>query len=112
MVSPVTGCKSKDSTLVKVLSPIKIPNVFTPNGDKLNDVWEIENIDNFPDNVVRVFNRWGNVVYEKGGYTNATGWNGTTSSGGELPVAVYYFVIDPKHPKGGGVHAGYVTVLK
>ena len=75
-----------------------IDTVLTPNGDGLNDTWYIEGLDNYPDNVVRVYNRWGNLVYEKTKYDNS--WDGTANAGMiinkgvKLPVGTYYYVLD------------------
>ena len=46
----------------------------------------IEGIENFPDNKVSVFNRWGSLVFEKKGYTNENGWDGNWING-LLPAA-------------------------
>jgi gliding motility-associated-like protein len=74
---------------------IIVPTAFTPDGDNVNDVWEIVDLDAvYPDNVVTVFNRWGNKLYEseKGQYASKP-WDGTYN-GEALPVASYYFIID------------------
>jgi gliding motility-associated-like protein len=72
-----------------------VPTAFTPNGDGVHDNWEIINLDNvYPNNVVTVYNRWGNLVYqsEKGNY-NGNPWNGTYN-GNALPVGSFYYMID------------------
>ena len=72
-----------------------IPSAFTPNGDEINDFWEINDIDLiYPNNIVRVFNRWGNKIYEskKGSYEQMP-WNGEIN-GTSLPIATYYYIID------------------
>ena len=70
---------------------LEIPNVFTPNGDGTNDVWNLNGIDEYPDAIVQVFNRWGDVVFESTvGYTEA--WDGTYN-GTDVPVATYYYII-------------------
>jgi gliding motility-associated-like protein len=74
---------------------IVIPTAFTPDGDNLNDLWNIENIDAiYPKNRVFVYNRWGNLIYEsiEGGY-NQMQWNGSYN-GESLPVGTYYFIIE------------------
>ena len=70
---------------------LEIPNVFTPNGDGTNDVWNLNGIDEYPDAIVQVFNRWGDIVFESTvGYTEA--WDGTYN-GTDVPVATYYYII-------------------
>ena len=68
-----------------------IPTLFTPNGDNIHDVWEIDGTDLFIDISVKVFNRWGQLVFESDGYTQP--WDGK-SDGKELPTATYYYSID------------------
>lgn len=83
------GCILTDSLTIKLL--LKIPNTITPDGDNVNDVWNIPEIDNFPDVTVKIFNRWGAEVFSSTGYNEP--WDGTTE-GDELPTASYYYIID------------------
>jgi gliding motility-associated-like protein len=74
---------------------IDIPTAFTPDNNGVDDVWELENIDAyFPNNQVRVYNRWGALLYEsdKGNY-DARPWDGTFKDE-PLPVASYYFIVE------------------
>ena len=64
-----------------------IPKGLSPNGDGLNDTWELSNLDI---RQVKIFNRYGTELYSKENYTNE--WNGK-SKGKELPSATYYYVI-------------------
>ena len=76
---------------VECSDELEIPNVFTPNGDGTNDVWNLNGIDEYPDAIVQVFNRWGDVVFESSvGYTDP--WDGTYN-GTDVPVATYYYII-------------------
>ena len=68
-----------------------IPTLFTPNGDGIHDTWVIDGLDIYPDILVQVFNRWGQLLFESRGYTDA--WDGT-HNGNELPAGAYYYVID------------------
>ncbi len=101
------GCVVSDEILIKIVDKPIIPNTFTPNGDGVNDVWEIEYLDSYPEVRVDIFNRFGVRVYASIGYT--TPWNGTLN-GSDLPVGTYYYVIDPK--LGIPAYAGWVTILK
>ncbi|MCG8722328.1 InlB B-repeat-containing protein, partial [Tenacibaculum finnmarkense] len=66
---------------------------FSPNGDANNDTWVIQNIDHYPNNTVKVFNRWGKKVYYKKGYQNT--WDATaTDTGTKLPVGSYIYMIN------------------
>jgi gliding motility-associated-like protein len=70
-----------------------IYNAISPNGDGKNDTWHIPDIEQYPNNKVQIFNRWGNLVYQQEGYTNAAGWTGTWQEH-PLPDGTYYYVVD------------------
>jgi len=79
---------------------IDVSQALTPNGDGINDTWVIYNIENHPNNIVRVYNRWSNEVFSARGYQND--WdgrhvksNGSVGSNSLLPEASsYYYQID------------------
>jgi len=78
---------------------IIIPQAITPNGDGYNDTFVIQGIENYPNNELIIFNRWGAEVYRATNYQND--WNGKSLSnynvGGEdLPIGTYYYLFDPK----------------
>jgi gliding motility-associated-like protein len=102
------NCKAWDSITVKVLFPIVIPNAFSPNGDGVNDKWEITNLRDYPNCAVEVYNRYGQVVYRSfGGYQSA--WDGT-HNGNPLPVGTYYYIIEPKN--GFPRATGFVVIVR
>ena len=63
------------------------------NEDFINDTWEILDIENYPQAIVKVFNRWGEIVHETSGGGSYQAWDGTYESE-QLPVGTYYYVID------------------
>jgi gliding motility-associated-like protein len=67
-----------------------IPNAFSPNGDGINDKWEIAGLRSIPDCRVEIFDRWGQSIYNSKGY--ATPWDGSWK-GKPIPVATYYYII-------------------
>lgn len=71
----------------------KAPNIFTPNGDGINDYFVIPCLqtDRFPDNKVIIFNEWGSEVHYGAPYAND--WNGTYG-GNELPAGTYFYIIE------------------
>jgi gliding motility-associated-like protein len=74
-----------------------IPEGFSPNGDGINDVYVIRGIENYPDNSLTIFNRWGNKVLDKSPYPND--WTGKLTSGiklggDELPAGTYFYILD------------------
>ena len=102
-VQTSAGCMATDSVVVTVLYGITIPNTFTPNGDGINDKWDIQNLNNYQNCVVRVFDRYGGEVYSSKGQYNA--WDGTIN-GRRCPVGTYYYLInlnDGKQPLSGFV---------
>ena len=76
------------------LVEVNISQAVTPNGDGVNDTWVIYNIENYPNNTVRVFNRWGSEVFYARGYQND--WNGFYKNSDQaLPdSSSYYYQID------------------
>lgn len=69
---------------------------FTPNNDNINDVWMIENIDNYPDNEVMVFDRWGGMIFSAKGYDNEfVVWDGRSNQSGQriVPSGTYFYKI-------------------
>lgn len=89
-VTNAGGCEATETVRVHVLEHLDIPNTFTPNGDQINDVWEIRGLDLYPDAHVRVYNRWGTTVYTSEGYNQP--WDGRFNAS-ELPAATYYYII-------------------
>lgn len=101
------GCTTTDEVFVKILKSPKPPNTFTPNGDGINDKWEIQYLNDYPGCIIEVYNTTGTLMYRSVGYT--TPWDGTYK-GQQLPAGTYYYVIDPKN--GRSRIAGYVTILR
>ena len=71
---------------------MEIPNVFTPNGDKVNDVFRLI-ASNLREVTAIIFDRWGNKVYEVTSDTGNFGWDGKNQYGKECAAGVYFYVI-------------------
>ncbi|MFV0375843.1 MAG: Ig-like domain-containing protein, partial [Mangrovibacterium sp.] len=86
-----------------------VPEIFSPNGDGIQDYFRIHCIDNYPEAEIRIFNRWGNQVYRLQRYGNAAVWGETeawwdgkvndkgalgTFGSGILPSATYFYLLD------------------
>lgn len=94
------------STDKKEITDIIIPNIFTPNGDGLNDRFEIKNLHLYQENEISIINRWGNSVYEKKGYENIWDGNG-------LDEGTYFYVLKVKNATGTWkAFKGYITLLR
>jgi len=95
---PDTLCKE-----FEVVTPtLDAPNVFTPNGDGTNPVLVFDQLQYYPSSYLYVYNRWGNLVYEKENYQN--NWDG-----GDLPEGVYYYVLNIEFY---GSIASYLHILR
>ncbi len=104
-----TGCSSDQFVTINVRDDYQLVanNIITPNGDGKNDTWFIKNIDYYPNNTVKVFDKGGRMVYSKQGYTND--WNGTYNSA-PLSQGTYYYVVD--FGAGLGAFKGYITIIR
>lgn len=106
-VESTAGCVAADEVLVTVLKNIEVPNVFSPNGDGINDTWKISYLASYPGASVEVYNRYGQLVFRSIGYSKE--WNGEYN-GSVLPMGTYYWIIDPKN--GRPRMNGSVTLIR
>jgi len=101
------NCVARDSIFVKIENDFKIPNAFSPNGDGINDYWEIPLISSYIYANVQIFNRYGTLVYSTLGYEKP--WDGKIN-GVAVPIGTYYYFIDP----GNGVKpaTGWLQIIR
>jgi gliding motility-associated-like protein len=92
---------------VRVYKHVEIPNSFSPNGDGVNDLWNIGALSTYPNSLLQVFNRYGQQVFQSIGYTQP--WDGRYN-GSPLPIGTYYYVLDLKNntPK----LSGWVMIVR
>ncbi|HWY11034.1 MAG TPA: gliding motility-associated C-terminal domain-containing protein [Bacteroidia bacterium] len=109
MVTDAKGCVGSDTMHVYIFPEIFIPNGFSPNSDGKNDYWVIDNIQQFPNCVVEVYNRWGELLFVSTGYN--TPWDGRYK-GKELPVGTYYYIIDLHHVNFPKAYTGPLTIFR
>ncbi|MES2702102.1 MAG: Ig-like domain-containing protein [Bacteroidota bacterium] len=79
---------------------IDVNTGITPNGDGANDYWTIGGLENYPDNEVMLFDKWGDKVFEQRGYDNR--WDGRGRNGSQLPDGTYFYVIKLNAANGAG----------
>ena len=103
------GCEETDSLFIDVIEELKVYNVFSPNGDGVNDYFEIDFAENFPDMRVEIYSRWGDLLYSTVGYDSGSRWDGT-ARGTEAPVGTYYYIIIPY--SGARPITGNVTIIR
>jgi gliding motility-associated-like protein len=98
LISTNGACIASDTIVINVLVGLgDVPEVFTPNGDGKNEIFEIKGLDAYPNNSLQVFNRWGNPVYTAKPYKND--WDGTPNASGKtgsgkLPTGTYYYILE------------------
>ena len=86
------SCETTRDIRAVNLLPLKIPNAFSPNGDGVNDTWVFAGIHKYGDIRVKVFNRWGSLVFrDDAGYK--TPWDGN-HNGQPLPTGTYYCIVE------------------
>jgi gliding motility-associated-like protein len=112
-VKDVYNCENSDSIEILSCSTAdyfkNMPTAFTPNGDGVNDEWRIPELQSFPQAVVEIFDRWGNMVFRsEPGYSNP--WDGTYQ-GKEMPMDSYYFIIRLNSAEMEPL-SGTVTIIK
>ncbi|MGE7566461.1 MBG domain-containing protein, partial [Pedobacter suwonensis] len=108
-VTNASGCISSASITIKINEDYKLVanNILTPNGDGINDTWFVQNIDMYPNNEVRIFDRNGREMYSKKSYDNS--WNGTIG-GNDLAEGTYYYIITYGPNK--LVQKGFITIIR
>jgi gliding motility-associated-like protein len=87
---------------------IDIPTAITDNDDGANETFFVDKLRFYPENKIRIYNRWGTMVYERIGYNNE--WEAIVD-GEELPIGTYYYVLD-LNDKENTSYQGYVTVVR
>lgn len=101
------GCTTTDQMFIDVLKIPKIPNTFSPNNDRINDLWEIQYLDEYANSYTQVFTRAGQKVFEFRGRYKA--WDGKYK-GNPLPMDTYYYIIEPG--SGREPATGFVTIIR
>jgi gliding motility-associated-like protein len=96
-----------DTAMVTVFLKVMVPNAFSPNNDMVNDKWEIPGLGAYPESLLCVYTRNGQMVFTTTG--NSKVWDGNYN-GQALPEGVYYYTIDLKN--GSPTLSGYVTILR
>lgn len=111
-ITDSNGCSATSSVEVCIiedpLSLIQAVNAITPNGDGNNDHLEFIGLEAFPDNKLTVYNRWGNVIFEKLRYQEDNQRFDGTRAGDVLPADTYYYVLEFE----GNVIKSSLTIIR
>ncbi len=105
-----------DTTIIEIDvvdldNTFEIYTAFSPNGDGVNDYFKIKNIEDYPNNTLLVFNRWGNKVFERKTYTNADPWTAVYKNT-HLPDGTYFYLLDVELDGKMSTFSGYVHVRR
>jgi gliding motility-associated-like protein len=108
-VSDLAGCSAQDSVLVIPVYPVWVPNSFTPNGDGINDGFEVVYYDNVFHVDIKIFDRWGCCVFQSN--EKRIYWDGGYM-GYFVPQDIYNWIIEFDVPSGHKQIKGHVSVLR
>jgi hypothetical protein len=115
VVTDTNGCINSDSVHIAVSSicgdtTIDMPNIITPNGDGMNDEWYLKNPRNIPIVVIRIFDRWGELIFEA--KNPDAKWDGLYQ-GQPLNSGVYTFMVKGGCPVSGEwERTGNITLIR
>lgn len=110
------GCKDSVSKEVEVFTPLEYtaPNIFTPNGDGVNDYMYISGEGITDENFyMSIVNRWGEKIFETSTPGQTNGWDGTNKKGKPMPEGVYQYVFTLQSEEGEEVKGqGFVHLMR
>ena len=112
-VTDNSGCEKTKAVAITfdVEECLDIHNAISPNGDNQNDTWVITGIKAYDETTVKIFNRWGSLIYESDNYNND--WKGTFK-GKDLPAGVYYYIVTVKNNEDEAPESfeGSITIIR
>lgn len=103
-VTGSNGCTSTVTATYQVDAVIEIPNIFTPNGDGVNEFLKFKHLEVFGSNNLVIFNRWGKKLFEQDNYKND--WNG-----GNHVDGTYFFILTVPEAS-PNVYKGYIQLMR
>ncbi|WP_316820732.1 gliding motility-associated C-terminal domain-containing protein [Pedobacter gandavensis] len=106
LLSDITAV-SMLASAIKPYSELEANNMITPNGDGKNDTWIVKNIQLYPNNELRIFDREGRVVFTMFGYDNS--WDGMIN-GVPLQEDTYYYILTID--SGKGKKTGFISIVR
>lgn len=104
------GCDTTQVCIFIKCQELTVFNAISPNNDNVNDLFWIAKIQEFPDNRLTVYNRWGNLVYESESYQND--WPGTWSDDKELPDGTYFYILEWRDQGRTNIQRGYIELFR
>ncbi len=103
---------ANDLAVLNTIPGVEIPEIFTPDGNGLNDKFKIKGLRKYPNNSIIIMNRWGNKVFEAAPYNND--WSGESQFGisvgsNQLPEGTYFYILKLKKNE---VKKGYIYLKR
>lgn len=109
-VTDSKNCKITGQYIVKdTLCDIRIPDIITLNNDGVNDYFRIENIEQYPNTTLEIYNRWGNHINTIEKFEILNSWDVTNTSGKKVAEGVYYYIL---HLNNGEQRKGTISVVR
>ena len=103
------GCMDTIFKLIYIVEGLEIPNVFTPNGDGFNDVFQVIT-SGIIDYDLQIYNRWGVMLFES--TSTAIHWDGRTNAGVEAATGTYFYILTAKSGTKDYSRTGTITLLR
>ncbi|MGB8492372.1 MAG: gliding motility-associated C-terminal domain-containing protein [Bacteroidales bacterium] len=100
-------CSSEGDTVLIRVNELLLPSMMTPNLDGKNDFFVVKGMESLGTTAIRIFNRWGALVYSDDDYRN--NWDGRDNKGNPLPEDTYYYVLNPEKHR---AIKGYIVIKK
>jgi gliding motility-associated-like protein len=107
LTASIDGCGFATDTVTITVQDLFIPQGFSPNGDGVNDRFEITGIEAYPGNDLKVFDRWGRPVLAQKNYDNS--WDGRARNGVPLLDDTYFYVLNLSE---GLTYNGYLIIKR
>ncbi len=107
LTAQLGSCSTSSDTVVIRINDVFVPQGYSPNGDGVNDRFEITGINAFPNAQLLVFNRWGQPVISRDHYANE--WDGHSDNGGVLPDDTYFYVLNLTEDR---TYNGYIIIKR
>lgn len=115
LVNSNNGCITYDTTNLIVTHQLIIPSVLSPNADGYNDVFIIRALENYDDNSISIFNRWGESIFNASPYLND--WDGQTNSsnilvGSQVVDGTYFYILKLSINGKNMIYKGFIEVKR
>jgi len=107
-VTDDNGCTEDTTFMIATITAECVPNIFTPNGDNINDVWNLEDTFLYEDSEIKIYGKYGRLLFSSLGYE--VPWDGNNKKGNPVPEGVYFYAIQIGH--GFDDIKGTVTIIR